>query len=272
MKKNINKKSYYRYITYISFCFVLFFAGEKVSAQQYGTSLVETLKKVKPAIIAVGTYHPLSKPPVKFFGTGFVYSTNGYAITAAHVINAISEKDDIDNLNVFFPETGNSRKIRAKIVVESQKYDLSIIKLVGSNFDYVNLGDSSKVEEGQSIALCGYPYGPVFGLYPTTQTGIISNISPMAIPVQNSSLLTNRMIMALNNRYTIFQLDCTAFPGNSGGPLFLPQTGEIIGVLNSGFIRITKENKQVSTGISYAIPINYVKELMESSKKIIMSR
>ncbi len=107
MKKDINKKTYYRYITYISFCFVLvlFLTGEKVTAQNHGTKLVETLKKVKPAIIAVGTYHPLSKPPVKFFGTGFVYSNDGYAITAAHVINAIYEKDDIDNLNVFFPET-----------------------------------------------------------------------------------------------------------------------------------------------------------------------
>ncbi len=271
MKKSIYKRSYYRYTTYISICFVLFFSGEKVVAQNHGASLVDTLKKVKPAIIAVGTYHPLSKPAVKFFGTGFVCSNNGYAITAEHVISAIKEKDNINNLSVFFPETGSSRKIRAKIVIESSKHDLSVIKLVGNDFNYVNLGDSSKVEEGQSIALCGYPYGPVFGLYPATHTGIISNISPMAIPVQNTSQLTNRMITALKDPYTIFQLDCTAFPGNSGGPLFLPETGEVIGVLNSGFIKTTKENKQVSTGISYAIPINYVKELMEISKNT-MSR
>jgi S1-C subfamily serine protease len=43
----------------------------------------------------------------------------------------------------------------------------------------------------------------------------------------------------------------------------LPETGDIIGVLNSGFVRTTKENKQISTGISYAIPINYVKELID---------
>ncbi len=78
------------------------------------------------------------------------------------------------------------------------------------------------------------------------------------------ALLSNRMISALKDPYTIIQLDCTAFPGNSGGPLFEPETGEVIGVLNSAFVKITKENKQVSTGISYAIPINYVKELMES--------
>jgi S1-C subfamily serine protease len=67
-------------------------------------------------------------------------------------------------------------------------------------------------------------------------------------------------------------LDSTGYPGNSGGPLFLPETGEVIGVLNSGFIKTTKENKQVSTGISYAIPINYVKELMELIKPKMMSK
>ncbi|ODS33219.1 MAG: protease [Candidatus Scalindua rubra] len=187
-----------------------------VTAQNYSTSLVKTIKKVKPSIIAVGTYHPLSRPPVKFYGTGFVYSKNGYAITAEHVISAIYQKDDIDNLYAFFPKTGNSEKVKARVVTENKRYDLSIIKLEGSGFSYVQLGDSSTVEEGQSIALCGYPYGPVFGLYPTTHTGVISNISPIAIPVKNMSLLSNRMITALKDPYTIFQLDCTAFPGNSG--------------------------------------------------------
>ncbi len=255
-----------RYVTHKFCCFVLFLliANDGVTAQTKDNSLVETIKKVKPAIIAVGTYHVLSKPSVKFFGTGFVYSKEGYAITASHVINAIYKKDDIDNLYVFFPETGNSKKNRAKVVADNQKYDFSIIKLEGSGYSYVSLGDSSKVEEGQSIALCGYPYGPVFGLHPTTNTGIISNISPIALPVQNMSLLSNRMIKALRDPYTIFQLDCTAYPGNSGGPLFLPENGKVIGMLNSAFIKVTKENKQISTGISYAIPINYIKILIKS--------
>ncbi len=268
MKKNINKKSYCSYILHFFSFLVLFLllTYGNATAQDYGTNFVETIKTVKPSIIAVGTYHPLSKPPVTFYGTGFVYSKDGHAITAEHVISAIYQKDDIDNLYAFFPDTGNSKKVRIKVITENKRYDLSIIKLEGSDFSHINLGDSSNVEEGQSIALCGYPYGPVFGLHPTTHTGIISNISPMAIPVQNMSLLSNKMIKALKDPYTIFQLDCTAFPGNSGGPLFLPETGEVIGVLNSAFIKVTKENKQVSTGISYAIPINYIKELMKSIK------
>ncbi len=269
MKKNLHKRSYYRYIIYIFSCvaFLLFLASGNTIAQDYGTSLVETIKKVKPSIIAIGTFHPLSRPAVSFYGTGFVFSKNGYAITAEHIISAISRKGDTANLYAFFPAVGNSKKVSAKVVTRNIKYDLAIIKLEGISFNHVSLGDSSRIEEGQLIALCGYPYGPVFGLHPTTHTGIISNISPMAIPVQNMSLLSNRMINALTNPYFIFQLDCTAFPGNSGGPLFLPETGDVIGVLNSAFIKATKENKQISTGISYAIPINYIKELIESIKK-----
>ena len=269
MKKVIHKESYCRNIAYLfSFlALLLILPGRNIGAHENNTSLVETIKKVKPSIIAVGTYHPLSSPAVSFYGTGFVFSKNGYAITAEHVISAINRKGDAANVYAFFPAVGNSKKFRARVITKNIKYDLAIIKLEGSGFNHVRLGDSSKIEEGQPIALCGYPYGPVFGLHPTTHTGIISNISPMAIPVQNMSLLSNRMINALNNPFYIFQLDCTAFPGNSGGPLFLPETGDVIGVLNSAFIKTTKENKQISTDISYAIPINYIKELIESIKK-----
>ncbi len=263
IEKNIYMKSYFSFKIYYVYCIILLlllFSGDVV-AHEY--NLIETLKKVKPSIIAIGTYHPRSKPAINFYGTGFVFSKNGYAITAEHVISAINKKDNENNLSAFFPGVGNSKKFRARVLTKNTKYDLAIIKLEGSGFDHVRLGNSSNIKEGQSIAICGYPYGPVLGLYPTTQTGIISNISPMAIPVQKSSLLSNKMIKALKDPYTIFQLDCTAFPGNSGGPLFLPETGDVIGVLNSGFVRVTKENKQISTGISYAIPINYVRELID---------
>ncbi len=258
MKLLFSSKNCYAY------CIVLLFMLFSSDVVAHDYDLIATIKKVKPSTIAIGSYNPRSRPAVNFYGTGFVFSKNGYAITAEHVINEINKKGDEDNLYAFFPDVETSKKFRARVLAKNIKYDLAIIKLDGSGFNHVKLGNSSRIKEGQSIAICGYPYGPVLGLYPTTQTGIISNISPMAIPVQRSSLLSNKMIKALKDPYTIFQLDCTAFPGNSGGPLFLPETGEIIGVLNSGFVRVTKENKQISTGISYAIPINYVKELIDA--------
>ncbi|MHC4455188.1 MAG: trypsin-like peptidase domain-containing protein, partial [Planctomycetota bacterium] len=148
MKKNLYSKSYFKYIIYsVSwFTLLLFLSSENVTAHDY--NLVETIKKVKPSIIAIGTYHPRSRPAVNFYGTGFVFSKNGYAITAEHVISAINKKDDEGNLYAFFPDVGNSKKFRARVLKKNTKYDLAIIKLEGSGFNHARLGNSSIVEEG----------------------------------------------------------------------------------------------------------------------------
>ena len=136
-EKVIHNKSYCRNIAYL-FSFLvllLILPGKDISAHDDSTLLVETIKKVKPSIIAVGTYHPLSKPAVRFYGTGFVFSKNGYAITAEHVISAINRKGGADNVYAFFPAVGNSKKFRARVISENVKYDLAIIKLKGSGFN-----------------------------------------------------------------------------------------------------------------------------------------
>jgi len=64
--------------------------------------------------------------------------------------------------------------------------------------------------------------------------------------------------------YNIFQLDATAYPGNSGSPLYNTESGQIIGIINKVFIQETKETViQKPSGISYAIPINFLQELLK---------
>lgn len=66
-----------------------------------------------------------------------------------------------------------------------------------------------------------------------------------------------------NGTFAIFQLDATAYPGNSGGPLFDPNTGEVLGVVNMVLIKGTRESAlSQPSGISYAIPIRHVKDLL----------
>ena len=122
MKKGIPKKLYCRSFAYLLLfiALLLLLPGRNIVAHDRN-SLVETIKKVKPSILAVGTYHPLSRPAVKFYGTGFVFSRNGYAITAEHVLSAINRTGDIDNLYAFFPDTGNSIKVNAKVVTKNIK-------------------------------------------------------------------------------------------------------------------------------------------------------
>jgi len=71
------------------------------------------------------------------------------------------------------------------------------------------------------------------------------------------------MLARLENADLIYQLDATAYPGNSGSPLYLPKTGEVIGVINKVFITGGKESAiSTPTGISYAIPVKHVHALL----------
>lgn len=64
--------------------------------------------------------------------------------------------------------------------------------------------------------------------------------------------------------FNVFQLDGTAYPGNSGGPLFDPDTGEVPGVVNMVSIKGTRESALSSpSGISHAIPSKFVLELLQ---------
>jgi len=63
--------------------------------------------------------------------------------------------------------------------------------------------------------------------------------------------------------FNIFQLDATAYPGNSGSPVFNSESGEVIGIINMVFIKSTREAALSNpSGISYAIPATYLKALL----------
>ena len=64
----------------------------------------------------------------------------------------------------------------------------------------------------------------------------------------------------------MLQLDATAYPGNSGSPLYEVGSGQVVGVLNSVLVKSTKESAlENPTGISYAIPIDYLNKLLRKA-------
>jgi len=73
--------------------------------------------------------------------------------------------------------------------------------------------------------------------------------------------------MILQTRYDVYQLDATAYPGNSGSPLYEAKTGDVIAILNSVAVKGTKE-KALSepSGISFAIPVVYIHDLLRKVK------
>ena len=94
---------------------------------------------------------------------------------------------------------------------------------------------------------------------------MVAAITPIAIPPANATQLDPRMIRQLTSgAFPVFQLDATAYPGNSGSPVYTPATGEVIGVVNMVFVKGTKESALTQpSGITYAIPSRYLAELMK---------
>ena len=65
----------------------------------------------------------------------------------------------------------------------------------------------------------------------------------------------------------MYQLDGTAYPGNSGGPLFDGESGEVIGVINMVFVKGTKEAAlSAPSGITFAVPVSFLLELLKEGR------
>jgi len=121
------------------------------------------------------------------------------------------------------------------------------------------------VVEGQEVAFTGFPIGAVLGMTPVTHRGIVSAITPIAIPQANSRDLNPALIRRLaTDPFRVYQLDATAYPGNSGSPLYEPYTGRVVGVVNKVFVQESKEAAlERPSGISYAIPVRHVQALLK---------
>jgi S1-C subfamily serine protease len=228
--------------------------------------LPDTVEDLRPAIAAVGTYNPAHRPPMEFGASGFFINDRGYFLTANHAITAIEKRKRLPHLRVFMPTFKNRRGIPATVVARDPRHDFALLKVKGDAYPAAEIGDSRSVRAGQPIALMGFPLGFLLGLHPSTNAGIISNVSPIAIPAVNTKQLDAETIDALRNPFDVFQLDATAYPGNSGGPLFDPRSAKVLGMVNRAFVRKTKE-RVVTSGISYAVPIHHAAPLIKDALK-----
>lgn len=226
-------------------------------------SLPETLARIKPSIVGVGTYKPTGRPPLNLRGTGFVVGDGRHALTNLHVLQEKMDAAKKETLAVFVG-TGESPSVRpAEVAAKDALHDIVLLKFSDEPVPPLSLGDSDRVREGELYAFTGFPIGAVLGLYPVTHHGLISAISPAVIPVRKSRQLTSEMIRLLKEPFLMLQLDATAYPGNSGSPLYDPASGEVMGILNKVLVFEGKESAlKHPTGISYAIPSNIARALL----------
>jgi S1-C subfamily serine protease len=230
------------------------------------TSLPDVIDRVRPSIVAVGSFHPSGSPRQQFRGTGFVVGNGHLVVTNFHVLPEKLDSERNEQLAVFSGRGRQARFHPARVVAEDPVHDLALL-YISVPLPALELGESGRMaREGTEIAFTGFPIGMALGLYPVTHRGIVSAISPMAPPQLGSRLLTAKMIRAMRDPYDVMQLDATAYPGNSGSPVFDQRSGRVLGVINSVLVKGTKEAAiEKPSGISYAIPVRFVHELLEKA-------
>ncbi|HBB49303.1 TPA: hypothetical protein DEQ22_00905 [Candidatus Nomurabacteria bacterium] len=171
-------------------------------------------------------------------GSGFFISGDGLIVTNKHVV---AERDA--EYTVF---TNDGKKHTAKVIDRDPILDIALIKIEGTGFPYLTLGNSDSLEVGQSVIAIGNALGEYRN---TVSVGVISGLARSITAGDNSGHTE-----VLDH---VIQTDAAINPGNSGGPL-LDLSGKVIGVN----VAIAQD----SQSIGFALPVNSIKGAVESVK------
>ena len=191
--------------------------GEKLSAQ-------EISEKCSDAVFYITCYG--FNGAVKGSGSGFFISSDGLAITNFHVVANCSAVDITLTDGTVYKDVD--------VVDGYSAGDLALLRVNGSGFPYLELGDSSALKQGQQV----YAIGSPLGLDNTMSAGIVSNVK--------------RVI----DGKEYIQISVPIAPGSSGGAL-LNEYGKVVGVTTAGYASSTGD-------LNLAIGSNFIAKLDQS--------
>jgi Do/DeqQ family serine protease len=170
-------------------------------------------------------------------GSGVIVSSQGYIVTNNHVIDNASEIQVILNDN---------SKYDAKVVGTDPSTDIAVLKIEGTNFAAIPIGNSDELRIGEWVLAVGNP----FNLTSTVTAGIVS------AKARNINLLSERSSKEVVPIESFIQTDAAVNPGNSGGAL-VNTRGELIGI-NTAIASQTGSY----AGYSFAVPVNLVDKVI----------
>lgn len=241
-----------------------FFAG--VRAWAAAPELPDLVASASPSVVAVGTYDELKNPRFTFRGTGFVVGDGLRVATNAHVLPKVGDSDVQSQVAVLVPRAGATPEVRLVMRKSMDAaHDLAVLNIDGAALPPLALGDAKAARAGTAVVLVGFPLGTGLGFVPAAHRGIVAAVTAVALPAPAAAQLDARTVNRLRQgAFDILQLDAIAYPGNSGSPLLDTGNAKVVGIVNMVFIKSTKESAiGQPTGITYAIPVRYLQELLD---------
>ncbi|HEY7496779.1 MAG TPA: trypsin-like peptidase domain-containing protein [Candidatus Tectomicrobia bacterium] len=163
-------------------------------------------------------------------GSGVLVSPDGYVLTTAHGLAGAAE------IRVTLADR---RTMHAQLVGTDLGTDVAVLKLPGTGFPALPLGDSARLQVAEPVVAIGHP----FGLTYTVTRGIVSALG--------------RANVGLTDYEDYIQTDAAINPGNSGGAL-LNACGELVG-LTTALLSASGS----ALGVGFAVPSNLVRTVFE---------
>jgi S1-C subfamily serine protease len=192
---------------------------------------VALVRAIRPSVVLLTMRVPPAKKSDGYddaYGTGLVIASGSWGsdiLTVAHVVDGAWD---------LHATVGNRTKVPAHVVAVNNDTDVALVRTARANLPGVHLGSASDLHDqiGRDVGLLGYPIPDEFqdeqlGLATSLNTGRLSSI-------RNDALEVTLPIV----------------PGESGGPIFLIDSGQIIGLADSRF--------DDERSIGFAVPLGDV--------------
>jgi S1-C subfamily serine protease len=192
---------------------------------------VALVRSMRPSVVLLTMRVPPEKKKDGYddaYGTGLVIASGGWGsdiLTVAHVVDGAWD---------LHATIGNREKVAARVIAVNNDTDVALLRSRRANLPALRLGAVTDLHDqvGRDVGLLGYPIPDEFqdeqlGLATSLGTGRLSSI-------RNDALEVTLQIV----------------PGESGGPIFLIDTGKIIGLADSRF--------DDERSIGFAVPLGDV--------------
>jgi S1-C subfamily serine protease len=194
---------------------------------------VASASRLRPSVVLLSMDVPPENSkdgPDTEYASGSVVASGAWGSDILTVEHAI---EGAWNLKVTI---GNKQKVPGTIIAKDADLDVALVRIKRARLPVVRLGSSADAQPGRLIGLVGYPIPDQFddeglGLATSLNSGRISSLREDAIEV------TLQIV-----------------PGESGSPVFLADTGEIVGMAESRFDQ--------ERSIGFALPIEDAKKFL----------